>query len=50
MCYDTLRMLNKDSNSEKQTINIKKSDNWLFLHANIYDEGTMAVVSRQVVL
>lgn len=50
MCYDTLRMLNKDSNSEKQTINIKKSDNSLFLHANIYDEGTMAVVSRQVVL
>ena len=50
MCYDTLRMLNKDSNSEKETINIKKSDNSLFLHENVYDEGTMAVMSRQVIL
>ena len=43
MCYDALRTLNKDSNSEKQTKNIKKSDNASFPHTDTFDEGTMAV-------
>ena len=43
MCYGALRTLNKDSNPEKQTKNIKKSDTASFPHTDVYDEGTMAV-------
>lgn len=43
MCYDALRTLNKDSNSEKQTKNLKKSDTASFPHTDTFDEGTMAV-------
>ena len=43
MCYDALRTLNKDSNSEKQTKNLKKSDTASFPHTDTFDEGTMEV-------
>ena len=43
MCYDALRALSKDSNSEEQTKNIKKSDAASFPHTDADDEGTMVV-------
>ena len=43
MCYDALRTLNKDSNSEKQTKNLKKSDTGSFPHTDAFDEVTMEV-------
>lgn len=43
MCYAALRTLNEESNSEKQTKNIKKSDTASFAHTDEYDVRIMTV-------
>ena len=43
MYDDALRTMNKDSKSDKQPENVKKSDTASFPHTDVYDEGTMAV-------